>query len=110
MLMQFVQRLLRLFRRKGKYAEDYFGVCPHCHRQYGYLNVGRNHWFFCDAHQTCWCIGSNLFSSWHDETKDQWEKNAKKLHGYQIVEPFYGDAAFEGEREVEFVNAAKQPF
>lgn len=66
---------------------DYFGGCPECGRNDGYLNVGREHWGMCDKHKTKWWIGSNLFSSWKEETEEEWKKNAERLSAYQEVEP-----------------------
>lgn len=51
--------------------DEYFGVCPTCHKNDGSINVGRSHWFFCKEHRVKWCVGDNLFSSWKDETKEQ---------------------------------------
>ena len=36
------------------------GVCPHCHSNDGWLNVGRDEWAICHRHQVKWLIGSNL--------------------------------------------------
>ena len=33
-------------------------------RNDGYVNIGRTHIFYCDAHRTRWDAGSNLFDSW----------------------------------------------
>ena len=52
-------------------GEHYFGCCPTCHETDGYLNIGKGHWFFCEAHKTRWYIGSNLFSTWQDQTEDE---------------------------------------
>jgi hypothetical protein len=52
-------------------VDDYFGGCPQCGRSDGYTNVGKSHWFFCREHKAKWCIGSNLFSSWQDETEEE---------------------------------------
>jgi hypothetical protein len=46
-----------------------FGGCPECGRTDGYLNAGRTHWFFCDAHKTMWLGGINMFSGCRDETE-----------------------------------------
>jgi len=70
-----------------KNTEHYFGGCPECGGQSGYLNVGGNHWAVCDAHKVKWPIGYNLFSDWHDETEDVWAGNAATLAGYRLVEP-----------------------
>ena len=68
---------------------DYFGGCPECGTNDGYLNVGREHWFVCDKHKTKWWIGSNLFSSWMEETEEEWQRNKIKLADYREVEPIH---------------------
>jgi hypothetical protein len=55
----------------GASDSDYFGVCPKCGKNDGYINIGRGHWFFCTEHKIRWCAGANLFSSWQDETEEQ---------------------------------------
>jgi hypothetical protein len=69
----------------------YFGDCPICHKNDGYLNVGRNHWFICTAHKTKWCIGANLFSSAMDETPEQQRREQEELGfaSFAVVEPFH---------------------
>lgn len=79
-------------------TDEYFGGCPHCGETDGYLNVGREHWFVCDAHKTKWHVGSNLFSSWHDETEEGWLKNEYRLSQFMEVEPIYPELT-EEERE-----------
>lgn len=69
--------------------EEMFGGCPECGSSDGYLNVGRDHWFKCDEHESRWHAGSNLFSSWHEESEEVWEKNASLLVGYREVESVY---------------------
>jgi hypothetical protein len=66
---------------------SYFGVCPHCLKDDGYVNVHKSHWGVCHTHKTRWSIGSGLFSSWHDETEEDWKKNEAMLRGYTKVEP-----------------------
>jgi hypothetical protein len=68
--------------------DPYFGVCPSCLQTDGFVNVGRNHWFFCRAHQTKWCAGDNLFSGWREETPDDWAGNESLLAGFAEVEPW----------------------
>ena len=86
--------------------DDHFGVCPTCGKTDGYLNIGSRHWFVCHAHRVRWCVGSNLFSSWRDETKEQWQANADRIEDYQEIEPAPGPeasvylAALAGENEV----------
>lgn len=58
--------------------DDYFGVCPHCHKSDGFVNIGKEHWFFCHEHKTMWFVGSNLFDSWKHETEEgQWAEYAR---------------------------------
>src|SRR5215472_15623133 len=52
-------------------VENYFGGCPQCGKYDGCANVRRSHWFFCKEHKTKWCVGSNLFSSWTEETEEE---------------------------------------
>ena len=66
---------------------DYFGGCPRCRQNDGYLNIGRDHWFRCDRHRVKWLEGSNLFSSWRDENAAIWVGNAALLAEYVEVEP-----------------------
>jgi hypothetical protein len=69
--------------------DDYFGLCPVCLRTDGYINIGREHWFFCKEHKAKWSGGSNLFSAWRDETEDSQRKIFDDLGfgEYQTVEP-----------------------
>ena len=69
--------------------ENYFGGCPQCGGNDGFANVGRSHWGFCTKHKTRWCFGSNLLSSWRDETQDQQRTwyNANNLGSFEKVEP-----------------------
>lgn len=66
---------------------EFFGGCPVCGKNDGYLNVGRCHWFMCDEHKTKWLRGANLFSSWRHETEADWEKNHERIKGYKEVTP-----------------------
>lgn len=67
-------------------SENYFGGCPECGGSDGVRNVGRVHWCFCSTHGLKWAIGSNLFSSWHNETEDDWRRNAEMLALFTEVE------------------------
>ncbi len=68
-----------------RHVEDYFGVCPACGAGSHYLNVGRDHWFYCDEHEVCWFVGSNLFDSWRREDEETWRRNEEKLRGFRVV-------------------------
>lgn len=72
---------------------DYWGVCPTCHKNNGYINVGRSHWFFCKEHKVCWCAGIGLFSPADDETLKTQEAvyNELGMQNYKEVEPYTGE-------------------
>ena len=76
------------FKPKPK-ADSYFGVCPHCHSNDGFLNIERDEWMICHRHQVKWQIGSNLFSDWQDETEEEWARNRYRLERYMTVEPHF---------------------
>jgi hypothetical protein len=65
----------------------YFGGCPKCGCDDGYLNVGSCHWMVCEEHKMTWCVGANLFSSWRKQSEKVWEENARRLSEYMEVEP-----------------------
>ena len=56
---------------KTKKVNDHFGVCPTCKSNDGYINIGKGHWFYCREHRVRWFVGSNLISTWRDETEDE---------------------------------------
>jgi hypothetical protein len=70
---------------------DYFGVCPHCHKNDGFINISRSHWFLCDEHKVKWCVGSNLFSSWRNETEDEQRRayDQRGVGNYAEVRPYF---------------------
>jgi hypothetical protein len=72
-------------------SDHYFGECPICRRTNGCLHVGKSHWFFCDEHRVRWNVGSNLISSWRDQTEEEQRAiyNAKDFGSYRIVEPYF---------------------
>lgn len=65
-----------------------FGTCPKCGRDPDECrNIGRDHWGLCRQHKQAWWFGSNIFSSWHDESPDDWRRNAAELAGYEGFRP-----------------------
>ena len=66
-------------------VDNYFGGCPTCGRTNGYLNARWNHWFVCEEHRVRWYAGSNLFSSWKDETEDEQREAWAKVEDYSDV-------------------------
>ena len=67
-------------------TDVYWGVCPHCKRNDGYLNLGRGHWFLCHRHRVRWCAGDNLFSTWRHETLADWRDNFARIGEYAVLE------------------------
>ena len=72
---------------KLKNTEYYFGACPKCGGVDGMLNVGRNHWFYCEKHGLCWSGGYGLFTIPDDETEANWRSNAERLSSMAVCEP-----------------------
>jgi hypothetical protein len=69
---------------KGERSD--FGNCPVCGKNPACRNIGRDHYFYCDEHKIAWCVGSNLFSSWRDESEDDWQHNRAKLADFKIID------------------------
>ncbi len=65
----------------------YFGGCPFCGGSRGYLNIGPQQWFFCEEHSTKWLVEENLFSSWKEESEEDWQRHTAQLEHYAEVEP-----------------------
>lgn len=65
-----------------------FGECPECGRGDEYRNIYKHHFFFCDEHRFVWIGGTNLFSSWHEETEEDWRREWDHLKGYHTVDGF----------------------
>jgi hypothetical protein len=68
-------------------SDNYFGVCPTCGKNDGYVNVGRGHWFVCDEHKFKWFVGSNLFDSWKEQTEEEQRQlyEARGIGLYKII-------------------------
>ena len=71
----------------GRFPADlhWGGWCPECGRRDDCLNVKSTHWYCCHTHQTRWCVGSNLFSSWKAEDESVWQRNSALLRTYRSV-------------------------
>jgi hypothetical protein len=83
-----MKRILN-FLIKHNFIEEYpFGVCR-CGNEGAYFNVNRTHWFYCNDCKTRWLVGSNLFSSWREETEKDWEKNVEEYGSYKEIKPAY---------------------
>jgi len=74
-------------------VDDCFGLCPECVAAgiYGakqtWRNVGRENYVCCDEHNVFWCLGSNIISSWRDESEELWQQNSAELETMRRVEP-----------------------
>jgi len=70
---------------------NYFGICPRCDQdnpgEQSMLNIERDHWYYCDEHKTKWCVGSNLFSVWRQESEADWAFSIAYLDDFETVEP-----------------------
>ena len=64
----------------------------------GYLNVHKSHWGICRSCGTKWPIGSDLFSSWKNETKEDWGRNAELLSDLTEVQPIADPSEGQGLR------------
>lgn len=63
--------------------------CPQCPPERGpdgIYNAGRLHRGACHAHRTTWVLGSNLFSSWRDETEAGQRERFREIAGYEEVD------------------------
>jgi hypothetical protein len=71
--------------------DTYFGVCPECGKTDGYINIGREHWFYCKEHKVKWWAGSNLFRGWKDETEAEQEATFNDLGfgEYRIIQTYH---------------------
>jgi hypothetical protein len=82
-------KVIELKRKEPAPLNDFdahFGVCPECGKNDGYLNIGKHHFFVCHQHKSAWSVGWNLFSSWREETEEDWKKNEELLNEYRLVE------------------------
>ncbi|UCF32891.1 MAG: hypothetical protein JSV78_11220 [Phycisphaerales bacterium] len=82
-----LQRRVKLLELRDSVVQEHFGACPVCGKTDGYLNIGREHWFYCKAHKTRWHVGSNLFPSWRRQTEERWKRNSEFLADFQEVKP-----------------------
>jgi hypothetical protein len=70
---------------------DYFGGCPTCGKNDGFVNAGSTHVFYCEEHRVTWIYGSNIFSGWRDETEAGQRERYKVIEGFERVEPLWPD-------------------
>ncbi len=66
-----------------------FGGCPECGGNDGCRNAGSNHWSFCEQHRNKWYAGSDLFTSWREETPSEQREAFALIENYHTVDPIY---------------------
>jgi hypothetical protein len=64
---------------------NYFGKCPECGGNDGYLNIGADHWFVCRRHSVKWYAGKANFPGWLTENERTWRLNLILLSHYREV-------------------------
>jgi hypothetical protein len=72
----FTDEVRASIKRMMTRPKNYFGECPICESHDRHLNIGPDHWFYCEEHKVCWWVGSNLYSGWKlFESKADWERH-----------------------------------
>ena len=71
----------------GQKQPGYYGGCPECHGNDGFLNVNRDHYFVCHEHGVYWPIGRSLFHGHMLEDERDWQRNAAVIARYRKVSP-----------------------
>lgn len=66
---------------------DYFGGCPVC-GEAAHMNYHKTNLACCLKHKVFWVVGGNLFSSWRNESEDDWHRNKARIAGCVQVSPF----------------------
>jgi len=62
------------------------GKCPQCFSKVKVLNIGRNHYCYCEQCKIKYLEGNNLYSSWREESKADWERNAVFLSKFKLID------------------------
>jgi hypothetical protein len=75
---------------------DRFGGCPTCGMTNGFVNDSADHWFVCDRHKTKWYVGSNLFSSWRNDTVEDRFRARDLLGSYRQVKAVHNELVISG--------------
>ena len=67
---------------------DHFHGCPRCPESQGpddIYHAGKSHTGVCHTHRTSWWLGSNLISSWGDQTEDEQRERWNEIANYEDV-------------------------
>ena len=86
------------------------GSCPECSKCFGMMNIGREHWGYCDDHKTKWHVGSNLFSSWRVQNEETWKSTAEYLAGYRDVTAAVCTTGVTADKETDTAGDSSIPF
>jgi|GEM_PF-2928122 len=82
-----LSKWVRIRAKVKENEESPIHSCPACGDYVsGYVNIYKQHWFYCYKCLVTWLEGENLFSSWEIETPDVWEKNKRFLNNFKVVE------------------------
>lgn len=68
----------------------HFHGCPECPPSKGpdnIYNAGRAHRAACHTHRMSWLLGSNLFSSWRNETEAEQRERFREIEDYEDLTP-----------------------
>ncbi len=61
-----------------------FTVCVRCNKPTCWIcNIGRQHWAYCEACCVKFMVGENLFSSWREQSEEDWKKNREFLEDFE---------------------------
>jgi hypothetical protein len=71
--------------RQSPLDDEYFGFCPECHTRDGHTNVGKSHWFYCVVHKKRWWGGSNVLSTWQQETEAEQRAAWAMIGTFEVV-------------------------
>ncbi len=70
-----------------------FGSCPECGQSDGFMKIGGEHFYFCEAHNTAWYGEDADRPIWMYDPQELNEDNERKLRSMRIVAPIYPEGA-----------------
>jgi len=88
-LREFKNLIQKYKREVQKMDKLYFGDCPKCGQNDGYLNIERTRWKVCHKDKMKWRTGGYQLSNLKYEDHNQWIENIKKLAEYHEVTPIF---------------------
>lgn len=87
---------------------NYFGGCPQCGGNDGYVNAGRTHVCFCLAHRVSWIAGANIFSDWRHETEAEQRERYKIIEGFERIECAVPEGVWSADPEVAVASLTRR--